>query len=385
MKRWPTKPLGDVAEFINGRAFKPSDWSSRGVPIIRIQNLTDPTAAANRFSGAFDQRNAVKDGDLLVSWSATLDVFVWDRGEAVLNQHIFRVIPDSSQVLKAYLFFALKSVMDELRSKTHGATMKHITKGPFERTLIPVPPLAEQERLVQLLDQADELQKLRAQSNHRTTALIPSLFHEMFGDPISNPKGCKVVRLEEVTTRITDGVHLKPNYTTSGVPFISVKNITTGQLKFDDCKFISAEDHGKFTKRCKPEYLDILYTKVGATYGRPALVDTKMEFSIYVSVCLIKPVKSVIDPHFLEVAMGTPAIKSQADRSIKGIGVPDLHLDQIQKFLLPLPPLAQQKEFAARVSEIRAVQAEQATSHRRLDNLFQSLLHRAFNGDLLAP
>jgi type I restriction enzyme S subunit len=232
------------------------------------------------------------------------------------------------------------------------------------------------------MDEADELRKLRAQADLRTAALIPSLSHKMFGDPILNPKGCKVVRLEEVTARITDGVHLKPNYTTSGVPFISVKNITTGKLKFDDCKFISAEDHAKFTKRCKAEYLDILYTKVGATYGRPALVDTEAEFSIYVSVCLIKPNKSIIDPHFLEIALGTPAIKHQADRSIKGIGVPDLHLDQIRKFLLPLPPLAQQKEFARRVSEIRVMQTEQATSRQRLDDLFQSMLHRAFNGKL---
>jgi len=125
MKSWPTKSLGEVAEFINGRAFKPSDWSPRGVPIIRIQNLTDPTASANHFEGAFDSRHAVKDGDLLISWSATLDVFFWNRGNAVLNQHIFRAIPDTSKVFKTYLFYALKSVMDELRSKTHGATMKH--------------------------------------------------------------------------------------------------------------------------------------------------------------------------------------------------------------------------------------------------------------------
>ncbi len=70
------KPLGEVAEFINGRAFKPSDWSEAGVPIIRIQNLTNPTAPANFFGGMFDERHAVKDGELLVSWSASLDVFV---------------------------------------------------------------------------------------------------------------------------------------------------------------------------------------------------------------------------------------------------------------------------------------------------------------------
>jgi type I restriction enzyme S subunit len=285
----------------------------------------------------------------------------------------------STKFLTRYLMFSKDRLIVPLMT---GAANMSISLDRLATVPVEYPPLAEQERIVKLLDKVDELRKLRTQADTRTADLIPALFNEMFGDPVVNSKGCKVVRLEEVTTRITDGVHLKPNYTETGVPFISVKNITTGQLKFDECKFISAEDHAKFTKRTKPEYLDILYTKVGATYGRPALVDTKTEFSIYVSVCLIKPIKDVIDPHFLEITMGTPAIKNQADRSIKGIGVPDLHLDQIQKFLLPLPPHALQKEFAKRVTEIREMEAAQSASRRRTEELFQSMLHKAFNGEL---
>jgi type I restriction enzyme, S subunit len=189
-------------------------------------------------------------------------------------------------------------------------------------------------------------------------AIVQSIFLEMFGDPITNPKGNKVVKLADVTTRITDGVHQKPNYTEGGVPFISVKNITTGSLRFDDCKFISREDHEKFTKRCRPELHDILYTKVGATYGRPALINTDMEFSIYVSVCLIKPKHDLVDPRFLCAALGTSAVKSQADRRIKGIGVPDLHLDQIQSFLIPLPSLSEQQEFTRRIEAIEHLKGD---------------------------
>jgi type I restriction enzyme S subunit len=172
----------------------------------------------------------------------------------------------------------------------------------------------------------------------------------MFGDPVTNPKGWEIKKLEEVTTKITDGVHSRPNYTEQGVPFISVKDITTGELKFDDCKFISEEDHKKYKKRCNPDMGDILYTKVGATYGRPALVNVKSEFSLYVSVCLIKPQRDLIFPEFLKEALATPALKSQADRSIKGIGVPDLHLNMIKDFIVPVPPIYKQKEFLERIS-----------------------------------
>lgn len=163
---------------------------------------------------------------------------------------------------------------------------------------------------------------------------------------------------------------------------ISVKDITTGKLRFEDCKYVSLTDHQRYTKRCQPDHLDILYTKVGATYGRAALVDTQREFSIYVSVCLIKPDRGKVDPQFLNAAMNTDAVKRQADQRIKGIGVPDLHLDQIKEFLIPLPPLELQREFAGSVAQVQVLEAAQTASRQRLDDLFQSLLHRAFQGEL---
>ena len=116
-----------------------------------------------------------------------------------------------------------------------------------------------------------------------------------------------------------------------------------------------------------------MYTKVGATYGRSALVDTDREFSIYVSVCLIKPNRDLVEPIFLNTTMSTPAIKSQADRRIKGIGVPDLHLDQIQNFLVPLPPLEKQRSFAGHVLAIERVRTAQRASLARLEDLFAAL------------
>jgi len=92
-RAWKEVCLGDLAEYLNGAAFKPSDWEEGGIPIIRIQNLTDRDKAFNRTTRSVDKKLLVQNGDILVSWSATLDAFIWDRGEAWLNQHIFRVLP----------------------------------------------------------------------------------------------------------------------------------------------------------------------------------------------------------------------------------------------------------------------------------------------------
>jgi type I restriction enzyme, S subunit len=107
-----------------------------------------------------------------------------------------------------------------------------------------------------------------------------------------------------------------------------------------------------------------------------------MEFSIYVSVCLIKPKHDLVDPRFLCAALGTSAVKSQADRRIKGIGVPDLHLDQIQSFLIPLPSLSEQQEFTRRIEAIEHLKATHRESLAQLNALFASLQHRAFRGEL---
>ena len=257
-----------------------------------------------------------------------------------------------------------------------------ISNDGIAKLTIPLPPLAEQDRITRILDESDVLRRLRTEADGRTGFLASALYFDMFGDNHADARGCRDARLEELTTRVTDGIHLKPVYTESGVPFISVKDVTTRRLRFDDCRYISSADHERFTKRCKPEYLDILYTKVGATYGRAAVVDTDREFSIYVSVCLIKPNKSLVEPLYLSETMNSPAVKNQADQRIKGIGVPDLHLDQIREFLVSLPPMERQREFASRVGQIHGLEASQRASRSGLDELFESLLSRAFVGDL---
>lgn len=158
-KGWVHAKLGEVADYLNGRAFKPSEWKSEGLPIIRIQNLNDPSAAYNYSEQEHGERFSVRNGDLLFAWSASLGAYIWDGDDAWLNQHIFKVEP-KEQIDKLYLFHALTNVVDSLYAKAHGSGMVHVTKKKFEETLIPLPPLAEQRRIVAQLDAV--MQKLEA-------------------------------------------------------------------------------------------------------------------------------------------------------------------------------------------------------------------------------
>ena len=132
--------LGETAQFINGAAFKPTDWENDGLPIIRIQNLTGSGEKFNYTARQVKSELIVEPGDLLVSWSATLDVYRWAGPRGVLNQHIFKVLPKQG-IDPDYLFFALKTALSELTAKTHGSTMKHVVRSDFESTHVAVPPL----------------------------------------------------------------------------------------------------------------------------------------------------------------------------------------------------------------------------------------------------
>jgi len=290
---------------------------------------------------------------------------------------------DENNVLTKYVLFILKSQQKQIYNLQRGAGQPHVYPKELSKIEILVPKLEIQKQIVSILEKAESLKQKREQTNKQTQKIIQSIFYDMFGNPIKNEKGFEIVSLEEVAIQITDGVHFKPNYTEEGIPFISVKDITTGKLLFENCKFISKNDHLKYIKRCKPEYLDILYTKVGATYGRPAIVDKNIEFSIYVSVALIKPNKKIINPLFLKEVMATSSIKMQADRLIKGIGVPDLHLNMIKKILIPLPGIDIQNKFVNIVEKIEFLKEKQQSSTQEINILFDALMQKAFNGELV--
>jgi type I restriction enzyme S subunit len=152
---WEWVSIGDTGEYINGFAFKPSHREPTGLPIVRIQNLTNETKPLNTTNHNLPANYKIDNGDMLVSWSATLDVFVWRRGPALVNQHIFKVVPNENVMSKKLLFYWLKRAIQQLQETEHlhGSTMMHINRGPFMAHPVPMPPAAEQSRIVAKLEE----------------------------------------------------------------------------------------------------------------------------------------------------------------------------------------------------------------------------------------
>lgn len=170
--------LGELATFINGTAFKPEDWSTEGLPIVRIQNLNDESSDYNYYNGDCSKKVKINNGDILVSWSATLGVFLWNKDKALLNQHIFKVVFDKVEIDKEFFFYTVSVVLDDMSKHTHGSTMKHIVKREFDKFPVAYPSIEMQREFARIARQADKSVSELRKSVEAIDKVIKSLINE---------------------------------------------------------------------------------------------------------------------------------------------------------------------------------------------------------------
>lgn len=251
--------LGEVASYINGYAFKPEDRGSEGLPIIRIQDLTGNSYDLGYYSGNYPKKIEINDGDILISWSASLGVYTWNKGKALLNQHIFKVEFIEDSIDKKYFVYAVRKKIDEMIRKSHGATMKHIIKKDFEDTIIPYPTLEEQYKIADELDRISKIIDMRNQELRLNDDLIRARFVEMFGDLVVNPYKWTVVKLSDISLFLKSGLSRRLSDVDIGLPVIRSGNIQNGQFVYNDIKYWYKDDpQGANTEDYRLENGDIL-------------------------------------------------------------------------------------------------------------------------------
>lgn len=150
---WRVSKMKYIGDYVNGYAFKPEQWGDKGKRIIRIQDLTHSSENPNYYDGAIDPKYQVTAGDILVSWAATLDAFIWDGEDGWLNQHIFKAAPVYSQVCYDFFFWMIKEAMQNMNNDNkHGIMMQHVTLDVFGNFSVPLPSIPEQHRIADFLD-----------------------------------------------------------------------------------------------------------------------------------------------------------------------------------------------------------------------------------------
>lgn len=169
--------------------------------------------------------------------------------------------------------------------------------------------------------------------------------------PFEIPNAWCYCRLGTILHKLTDGTHAKPKYVSSGVPFISVKDVSSGKLDFSNCKFITDQEHRELFSRCDPEYGDILLTKVGTT-GIPVIVDTNDEFSLFVSVALLKFNQELICNRYLIHLLNSPLVQTQAEENTRGVGNKNWVMRDIANTIIVIPPLSEQYRIVTELDRV---------------------------------
>jgi type I restriction enzyme S subunit len=395
MASWPQVALGDVAELRAGTGF-PLEFQGRSDEAYPFAKVSDISAVA-RF-GAIDISEAahsVSEKDLqalrVMPFPPGTVAFA-KIGEAIrqnyrvvttrpmlFDNNVMGLIPDANQIDGRFLLRFLQT--QDFYARTGRTAVPAIRSGILRAVRVPLPPLPEQRRIAAILDKVDAVRRKRQQTLDLADQFLRSAFLDMFGDPVTNPKGWDIVSLLEVSTRVTDGTHQPPAWAESGIPFLFVSNIRGGTISFDTQKFISQDTWEQLTRRCPIEPNDILYTTVGS-YGNAAIVATSRQFAFQRHIAHIKPDTREIHPEYLVGSLQSPAIRRQADESVRGIAQKTLNLEDLKRFRIFLPPMPAQERYVRlrRQSLAHGAAIEAAVASEGM--LLSTLIQRAFRGEL---
>ena len=375
-----TARLGDLATYINGYAFKPADWGDTGLPIIRIQDLNGNSYQLNRYDGEYPERIEVNDGDVLISWSASLGVYVWQRGKALLNQHIFKVVFDKLPVNKEYFVFAVEHKLAEMESKTHGATMKHIVKKDFDGTTIPYPPIEKQAEIADHLRRITSLIDRQAEQLLLLDQLVKSRFIELFGMPGTDAFGWGLVPLGS-TCNINPKKSLDSRLVSGAmVSFVPMPAVTEhGEI---DATAIKEYDEVKtgFTYFAEN---DVLFAKITPCMenGKGAVAKGlhngigfgSTEFHV------LRPISGKTDPYWIYTLTAFSQFRMDAASNMTGsAGQRRVPASFLENYRVSLPPIALQEQFAAFVEQTDKSKLAVQKGLQELEILKKSLMQQYF-------
>ena len=384
--------LGEVVSIQNGYAFKSGEYTSAGHFLMRIKNvqdgeitLEDPKYVnSETVQGQFE----LDVGDILMSLTGNIGRVGLVRSDhlpAALNQRVACIKPkDVSNLDNNYLFHFLKS--DNFRRLVseggRGIAQQNVSTKSIAETDFSLPPLPEQKRIAAILDKADAIRRKRQETLTLTESLIQSTFLDMFGDPVTNPKGWEEAALKELIIsgdKINYGVVQPGKEYPNGVPLVRAGDLNvleeSGEFKLID----PAIDHKHRKSRLVGD--EILIGCVGAI-GSIGMATLDMKgYNIARAVARVRP-SSKVNRTYLAAYFATGVVQNYFKKEVRQVAQPTLNIKQIEETKILLPPKNMQSKFSELFEKIKSLQSKELEDMKESDNLSNSLQQRAFRGEL---
>lgn len=387
-----TKKLGEVVKIQNGFAFKSTEYTDSGFFVMRIANvqdgrieMNDPKFIKQKNNKSFGQF-VLHAGDILISLTGNVGrvgIIQESHLPAVLNQRVARIIVTSPILDKDYLFLFLRSpyFFDQVVAGGKGMAQKNVSTKQISAIEIPLPPIAEQRRIVAKIEKQfakiDEAARLRAESETLAAELLPATLHEIFSSAES--KGWEMKMIDEVCEHPQYGFTASASREPAGPKFLRITDIQNGHVDWSlvpYCKCDSVEKH-------QLKSGDLVFARTGATVGKSYLISEVPDEAVFASYLIRLRAKQITLPEFLYYFFQSPNYWEQINTGKAGMQ-PNVNGTKLAKIKIPLPALAEQKAIVKKLDTLaekaHTLASLQSSQSADLKSLKQSILHEAFSG-----
>ena len=353
------------------------------MPIIRIQDLTGNAYDLGFYDGEYPEKIEINYGDILISWSASLGVYIWNRGKALLNQHIFKVVLDKVDIDKKYFVYAVQKKLDEMKMKTHGATMKHIVKKDFDAILIPYPSLNEQMEIANNLDKVSRVIVAYKKELQLLDNLVKARFVEMFGDVKDNPHNYEIFLIKTLYKSCEAGWSANGTQREkkdNEIAVLKVSSVTKGYFIPEECKVL--DDQANIKKYVTPEKGDLIFSRANTRemVGATAVIMEDYPLLILPDKLWKIKFKSSVNVFYMKYVLSSKSIRNEFSAASTGTSgsMYNVSMDKFKSIKIPVAPIELQNQFA---DFVRAVDKSKVAVQKALDEaqlLFDSLMQEYF-------
>ncbi|MDE0853159.1 MAG: restriction endonuclease subunit S [Nevskia sp.] len=371
--------LGDVAEITSGFAFQSSHFNTdgEGLPLVRIRDVV-PGVSDTYYRGTFKNEYVVANGDALIGMDGEFNLGIWRGGPALLNQRVCRVRAQDDRLDNGYLLRFLPNALKAIEDATPFVTVKHLSIKNLREIDVPLPPLPEQRRIAAILDKADALRAKRREAIGKLDQLLQAVFLDMFGDPVTNPKGWPTRSFTEVG-RWTSGSTPDTNeeeYWDGSIPWVSPKDMKVPNI-FDAQDHVSEKAFSQAGLRSiAPGHLLIVIRGMILAHSFPTAINM-------VRIGINQDMKAILPADeynviYLKAVVDALKARILSVVSTAGHGTKRLDLRDASEVAVPMPPRDLQAEFSEIAASIRRQSEHQIEQAVQQVQLSRSLQHLAF-------
>lgn len=373
-------PLKDFATILNGFAFNSQYFDEQeGKPLIRIRDIL--RGRTNTFyKGSYDERYIIRKGDYLIGMDGEFNINQWQGADSLLNQRVCKLEFDDKVVCPRYIFYLMKRKLKEIELKTPSVTVKHLSSNKILDMSFNLPPLKSQEIIASILLMSEDALEKRRQTLRLADDFLKSAFSEMFGEPGANPKKFKRKPIKDLVKAVLNEDPKK--FPDKKYSYVDISSIDNKLKRITEVKkMLGTEAPSRARQLLQSQ--DILVSTVRPNLNAVGNLPNDLDNPIgSTGFCVLRANKEFIYPEYLFEICKTPFFIKSLSKVAKGASYPAVSDNDVLRISIPVSPVFDQQKFADLVQKVERLKEKQKQSETQLQNLFNSLMQRAFRGEL---